>query len=70
MIFRTIFLKQIQKALTYVDGSHHYEDVKNDFLNSFKVLKRWNYNFDDFLWEYYENQKNNPMCAIIEVYKI
>tara|TARA_Y200000002_G_scaffold336708_1_gene305029 strand:+ start:2591 stop:3358 length:768 start_codon:yes stop_codon:yes gene_type:complete len=57
--------------LIYVDGSHHYKDVKNDFLNSFNVLKKDGIIiFDDFLWEYYENSKNNPMCAIIEVYKI
>ena len=56
--------------LIYSDGSHYYEDVKKDFLNSLKILKKGGILIcDDFLWDYYSNSRENPMLAILECYK-
>lgn len=53
--------------LIYIDGSHHYEQVKKDFINSFNFLEKNGYIIcDDFLWFYYEKIELNPMKAILE----
>jgi len=57
--------------LIYIDGSHHYENVKKDFINSYNCVKKNGIMiFDDFLWFYYDDYKKNPICAIIECYEI
>jgi hypothetical protein len=60
-----------QFNLIYIDGSHHYDNVKKDFINAYNCIeKNGILIFDDFLWFYYEDFKKNPICAIIECYKI
>ena len=56
--------------LIYIDGSHHYENVKKDFINSYNCIEKNGIMiFDDFLWFYYDDYKKNPICAIIECYE-
>tara|TARA_Y100000590_G_scaffold289197_1_gene325573 strand:- start:219 stop:1031 length:813 start_codon:yes stop_codon:yes gene_type:complete len=56
--------------LIYIDGSHHYNDVKNDFINSFNCLKNNGYIIcDDFLWFFYDQPELNPMKAVLECYE-
>ncbi|MDB9815212.1 class I SAM-dependent methyltransferase [Candidatus Pelagibacter sp.] len=53
----------------YIDGSHYYQDVKSDFINSMKFLKIDGILIcDDFFWTYYSNIKDNPINAILECY--
>ena len=60
-----------QFNLIYIDGSHHYDNVKKDFVNSYNCIEKNGIMiFDDFLWFYYENFKKNPICAIMECYEI
>ena len=60
-----------QFNLIYIDGSHHYDNVKKDFINAYNCTEKNGIMiFDDFLWFYYENFKQNPICAIIECYKM
>lgn len=51
--------------IIYIDGSHAFDDVLYDSINAFKCL---NENgiiiFDDFLWNFYNNDKKNPIDAI------
>ena len=53
----------------YIDGSHFYKDVKNDFINSMKYLEKNGIIIcDDFLWFEYEQEKKNPFHAIMYCY--
>lgn len=55
----------------YIDGSHFYDDVKKDFLNSFKCLEDGGILIcDDFYWFFYKKIDQNPISAIIESYEI
>ena len=57
--------------LIYIDGSHNYEQVKKDFINSFNFLENNGYLIcDDFLWLEYSKIELNPMKAIIECYDL
>ena len=57
--------------LIYVDGSHHYEQVKRDFINSFNCLENNGYIIcDDFLSSYYDKIELNPMKAILDCYEL
>ncbi len=57
--------------LIYIDGSHHYEQVKKDFINSFNFLENNGYIIcDDFMWFYYDKIELNPMKAILECYEL
>ena len=53
--------------LIYIDGSHEYEDVKNDADAAFKIIKNNGIIiFDDFLWGFKQNMKSSITYAIIE----
>ena len=56
--------------LIYIDGSHFYKDVIQDFKNSLSVL---NINglviFDDFTWDHYKNIEHNPIGGILPLIK-
>ena len=40
----------------YIDGSHYYDDVLNDAVNSFNALKENSYIlFDDYNWNFHKN---------------
>lgn len=56
---------QIFFDLIYVDGYHKAHQVLNDFKNSWKSL---NNNgiiiFDDYMWEFFKDIKDNPCFAI------
>ena len=53
--------------LIYIDGLHHYEQVKKDFINSFNFLENNGYIIcDDFMWFYYDKIEFNPMKAILD----
>lgn len=57
--------------LIYIDGSHHYEQVKKDFINSFNFLENNGYIIcDDFMWFYYDKIELNPMKTILECYEL
>jgi len=57
--------------LIYIDGCHHYEQVKKDFINSFNFLEKNGYIIcDDFLLFYYDKIELNPMKAILEYYEL
>jgi len=67
------FNKQIQNKfydIVYVDGSHHFQDVYNDAINSFERL---NFDgiiiFDDFLKKYYQDLSKDPIVAIFKFLK-
>ncbi len=62
------FLKnRKQFDLMFIDGSHEYEDVKNDAEAAFKIIKNNGIIiFDDFLWHYKQNMKSSITFAIIE----
>lgn len=65
------FFKKNKKKfdIIYIDGSHHYKDVKNDFINSLKILLPDGILIcDDFLWKNFKDNKLNPINAIIECY--
>ena len=54
----------------YIDGSHLYEDVKKDFINSMKCLDDGGILIcDDFLWFFYKKIEKNPIGAILECYE-
>ena len=54
----------------YIDGSHLYEDVKKDFINSMKCLDDGGILIcDDFLWFFYKKIEQNPIGAILECYE-
>ena len=65
------FFKKNKKKfdVIYIDGSHHYKDVKKDFINSVNCLKNEGILIcDDFLWFFYEKKEHNPIGAILECY--
>ena len=54
--------------IIYIDGSHFYLDVYNDFENSLKILKNGGLIIlDDFLWNYYEKIEDNPINGIMPI---
>ena len=54
-----------QFDLIYVDGSHFYDDVLSDCINSNKILNLYGYLvLDDYFWIFYQNLKDNPASAI------
>lgn len=57
--------------IIYIDGSHHYENVKKDFVNSYNRLRNNGILIcDDFFWNYYDDYNLNPMKAILECYDL
>ena len=51
--------------IIFVDGSHYADDVANDCINSWLVLKKNGILIlDDFFWTGYDNLENNPAYAI------
>ena len=64
------FFKKNKKKfdLIYIDGSHHYLDVKKDLINSIKFI---NNNgiiiLDDFIWDYYKKIDENPIGGIMPI---
>lgn len=55
----------VEYELIYVDGSHYCDDVLIDALKSFSHLKsKGLLIFDDYLWHYYKEEKDNPIGAI------
>jgi len=49
----------------FIDGCHKYDDVINDAMSSFKLLKIGGFIlFDDLNWFYYKDIKENPSYAI------
>ena len=57
--------------MIYIDGSHHYNDVLKDLINSYKFLDKDGIIIcDDFKWtSYYKNKNENPAMAIINFIK-
>lgn len=54
----------------YIDGSHFYDDVKKDFINSMNCLDDGGVLIcDDFLWFFYKKIEQNPIGAILECYE-
>jgi hypothetical protein len=54
----------------YIDGSHLYDDLKKDFINSMNCLDDGGILIcDDFLWFFYEKIEQNPIGAILECYE-
>ena len=52
--------------IIYIDGSHFYLDVYNDFKNSLNCLNDGGIIiFDDFLWNYYKKIEENPINGIL-----
>ena len=52
--------------IIYIDGSHYYIDVQNDFKNSLNCLNDGGIIiFDDFLWNYYKKIQENPINGIL-----
>ena len=55
----------------YIDGSHFYDDVKKDFINSMNCLDEGGILIcDDFFWFFYKKIDQNPIGAILECYEI
>jgi hypothetical protein len=53
----------------YIDGSHFYDDVKKDFINSLNCLEENGILIcDDFYWFFYEQIEQNPILAILQCY--
>ena len=51
--------------MVYIDGSHHCDDVIIDAIKSFQMLKVGGIMiFDDYLWQYYPRDIDNPAAAI------
>tara|TARA_B100000795_G_C22712772_1_gene404240 strand:+ start:90 stop:818 length:729 start_codon:yes stop_codon:yes gene_type:complete len=49
----------------YIDGSHIAEDVLNDCISSWKILKKDGIIlFDDYFWQNYQEIEKNPATAI------
>jgi len=66
------FFKKNNKKFNviYIDGSHFYDDVKKDFINSMNCLDDGGILIcDDFLWFFYEKIEENPIGAILECYE-
>ena len=61
------FFKENDKYfdLIYVDGNHSSDQVKNDLINSWNVLKNGGFLvLDDYMWWYYNDYKKNPSTPI------
>lgn len=61
------FFKKNKKKynIIYIDGSHFYKDVYRDAINAKKVLEKDGIIiFDDYLFNFYERKKENPITAI------
>jgi predicted O-methyltransferase YrrM len=57
--------KRIKFDFIYIDGSHETLDVIADATLSWKLLKEGGIMiFDDYEWDYYEEEYNNPRLAI------
>ena len=51
--------------LIYIDGHHKADQVNRDFKNSWKFLNKDGILiFDDYIWDFYNNIKDNPCYAI------
>ena len=51
--------------IIYIDGSHHANDVLQDCLESWKILKKDGIMIiDDYFWTGYENHLFNPINGI------
>jgi len=56
--------------LIYIDGSHFYDDVKKDFINSINCLEKNGILIcDDFYWFFYKKKEDNPIGAILDCYE-
>jgi hypothetical protein len=65
------FFKNNNKTFNviYIDGSHFYDNVKKDFINSLNCLEENGILIcDDFFWFFYEKIEQNPILAILECY--
>ena len=62
------FYKNSKKYdLIYLDGSHEFEDVRDDANEAFKILENNGIIiFDDFLWQYNQPLKKSITYAIID----
>ena len=57
--------KKIEFDFIYIDGSHSACDVMSDAVLAWKLLKENGIMiFDDYEWDYYEEEYNNPRIAI------
>ena len=74
-LYRSIssdFFKQNTKKfdIIYIDGSHYFSDVMDDFQNSIKTINKGGIIIlDDFLWNHYEKIQENPIAGIIPILK-
>ena len=51
--------------IIYIDGSHYADDVLTDAVFAFNLLKKDGILiFDDYLWQFYPDIRNNPAAAI------
>jgi hypothetical protein len=67
------FFKKNNKKFNviYIDGSHFYDDVKKDFINSMNSLDDGGILIcDDLLWFNYKKIEHNPIKAVLECYEI
>lgn len=56
---------KISFDLIYIDGYHKAEQVIKDFKNSWQFLnKEGIVIFDDYIWKFFDNMKDNPCFAI------
>ena len=64
--FKDFFIKNKKKYnIIYIDGSHYYKDVYRDAIFAKKNLDRNGIIiFDDYLFNFYKNKKQNPITAI------
>ncbi len=54
--------------IIYIDGSHYYSDVMQDFENSIKIInKNGIIILDDFLWNHYKKIHENPIGGIMPI---
>jgi len=54
--------------IIYIDGYHKGSQVYKDFKNSWKILKENGVIiFDDYIWNFFENLKDNP-CYMINLH--
>lgn len=63
------FFKNNKKKFNviYIDGSHFYNDLKQDFENSFNCLEKKGLLIcDDFFWFFYKEKEKNPAKALLE----
>jgi len=54
----------------YIDGSHYFKDVLLDAQSSWNLLKNGGLMiFDDYLWNFYDNNEENPIFGINQFLK-